>query len=73
MSKTQNFGLILLRIGKVIFASYAVAIGVTILVIVIGMMFVGLEAISEFVFENVRVMTPIVTIVAIPFVSKYLK
>jgi hypothetical protein len=34
---------------------------------------VGFETIDKLVFGNVRVLVPIVTIVAIPFVSKYLK
>ena len=73
MGKTKNAGSKILRIGKVIFASHAVAVGVTILVIVIGMFLVGFETIDKLVFGNVRVLLPIVTIAAIPFVSKYLK
>ena len=73
MSKAKNAGSKILRIGKVIFASYAVAVGVTILVIVIGMFLVGFETIDKLVFGNVRVLVPLVTIAAIPFVSKYLK
>ena len=73
MSKAQNVGSKILRIGKVVFASYAVAIGVTILVVVIGLFVVGFEAIDKLVFGNVRVLIPIATIVAIPFVNKYLK
>ena len=73
MSKTNNVGSKILRIGKVIIASYAVALGVTILVIIIGMFFVGIEAINELVFGNARVLLVVFTIAAFPFVSKYLK
>jgi hypothetical protein len=73
MSETQSTGAKILRIGKVFFASYAVAVGVTILIFVIGLFIVGFETIDKLVFGNVRVLVPIVTIVAIPFVSKYLK
>jgi hypothetical protein len=73
MSETQSTGAKILRIGKVVFASYAVAVGVTILIFVIGLFIVGFETIDKLVFGNVRVLVPIVTIVAIPFVSKYLK
>ena len=73
MSKAQNVGSKILRIGKVVFASYAVAIGVIILLCVIGMVLVGFETTDKIVFGNIKVLVPTVTLVAIPFVSKYLK
>ena len=73
MSKPHNVGSKALRMRKVIFASFAVSVGVVILIFVLGLFVVGFETIDKLVFGNTRLLVPIVTIVALPFVNKYLK
>ena len=73
MSKPHNAASKVLRMGKVIFASFAVSVGVVILIFVIGLFVVGFETVDKLVFGNTRLLVPIVAIIALPFVNKYLK
>ena len=62
-----------LRFGKVLFASYALAIGVLILSIVIGLFLVGFKNVDEHVLGNAGVLLVVVTLVSLPFINKKLK
>jgi len=73
MEKTNKAGSKIFRIAKVMFASYAIAIGATSLTFTLGSLIFGFENVDEYVFGNIRVLMVVFTIVAIPFVAKYLK
>ncbi|MCK5497676.1 MAG: hypothetical protein KAI77_00655 [Gammaproteobacteria bacterium] len=62
-----------LRFGKVFFASYAVAIGVFILSIIIGSFLIGFEDVDKHVIGNAAIILVIVTLISLPFVNKKLK
>ena len=59
--------------GKVLFASYAVAVGVLILVVVIGEWFVGFDVIDKHVLGNAGLLLLFLTAIAFPFVQRCLK
>lgn len=61
------------RFGKVLFASYAVAVGLLILTVVVGLFVVGFEPVDKYVLGNGGVILILLTATAFPFVRKHLK
>lgn len=59
--------------GKVIFASYGVAVGGVILLNVVGLFILGFEAVDEYLLENTWLVLLGITILALPVVSRYLR
>jgi hypothetical protein len=62
-----------MRIFKIIFASYAAAVGVGIAEIVIGLIIFGSNETDQFVDNHIIHILFIVTVIVYPFMNRYLK
>lgn len=61
------------RYVKILFASYGVAVGSTILIIVIGLFIFDFERVDQYLFPNVGLVLLGVTLLSVPVVSRYLR
>ena len=60
-------------IGKVLFASYAIAMAVFIVLVSFCFLFFGPEVLEKYLFENVELIVLATGAIAFPFIHKYLK